>query len=324
MEKIENINIRPASFSDFIGQEKIKKMLEVTIFSSAKRKESLEHVLLVGQAGLGKTTLANIIANELGGKIIATSAPSLEKNGDLAGLLSLINPGDVLFIDEIHRLNKSLEELLYSAIEDYKVSITVNNNGVSKPLIMKLPPFTLIGATTKMGSLSHSFYDRFTLVLNFEYYSQQEICLILKRTARIFKMEIDDESCKLIAQRSRETPRVANKILKKIRDYYLYKELKKINKNDTLSALDLFSIDSLGLEELDRKYLLTLINEYKGGPVGVSALASRLNQEETNLIEIVEPFLLRQRLIIRGPRGRLATTLAYEHFGLKNPDEKGR
>lgn len=317
MKDIES-SIRPSYLKDFIGQEKIKKILEISLFSSNKRKESLDHILLIGQAGLGKTTLANIIANEKQSRIHITSGPALEKSGDLAGLLSNLQAGDIVFIDEIHRLNKTIEELLYAAMEDYTISITVNNNGVSKPLVIPLPPFTLIGATTKMGNLESSFYDRFTFVLSFTYYSEEELQQIIKRSAKILKLKIDDESIALIASRSRNTPRIANKLLRKIRDYYLYRDFKEIKKEDTLEALQIFNVDSLGLENVDQEYLQTIINEYNGGPVGVAAIASRLNQQEANLVEIVEPYLLRQGLLVRGPRGRQVTEKAYKHLNISH------
>lgn len=312
--KINDLSIRPLKIDDFIGQENIKNILKIILYSSNERKESLDHILLIGQAGLGKTTLANIIANERGSKIITTSAPSLEKNGDLAGLLSLLKAGDVLFIDEIHRLSKSIEELLYSAMEDYSFSITVTNDKVSKPMVIPIPPFTLIGATTKMGSLDPSFYDRFTFVLNFEYYSQKELEQIIKRTSSLYKIKLDDESIFLIASRSRSTPRIANKLVKKIRDFYLYRKLKIITKDDTIEAFKIFNIDELGLERIDRQYLEVLINEFSGGPTGATTIASRLNQDVNNVIEIVEPYLLRQGLISRTPRGRVASEKAYNHL----------
>lgn len=318
-EKILEETLRPQNLNDYIGQSKIKENLNIFIEAAKKRKESLEHVLLHGNPGLGKTTLAHIIANELGAGIKITSGPAIEKSGDLAAILSNLQEGDVLFIDEIHRLNKQVEEVLYPAMEDFALDIIIGKGPSARTLRLSLPKFTLIGATTKIGLLSAPLRDRFGASFRLDFYTDEEVQQIIERSARILKATLDEPSAKTIASRSRKTPRIANRILKRVRDFAEVKGDGTINKDFADQALQMMEIDELGLDNVDRKILLAIIEKFSGGPVGLNTLAASTAEEMDTIEDIYEPFLLQLGFIERTPRGRKVTSLCYEHLGLKNP-----
>ena len=315
-EDKHDLNIRPSYFKEYIGQKKVKDNLEVFIEAAKLRGEPLDHVLFYGPPGLGKTTLAGIIANELGVDIKITSGPAIERAGDLAAILTNLNDNDVLFIDEIHRLNRSVEEVLYSAMEDYNLDIIIGKGPSARSIRLDLAKFTLIGATTRAGSLSAPLRDRFGVISKFEMYTIEELMEIIKRTASILGVEIDEPSLRELAMRSRGTPRVANRLLKRIRDFAQVKENGIINVDITKESLDRLGIDELGLEHIDRQLLKTIIERFKGGPVGIDTIAAAIGEERVTIEDAYEPFLMQAGLIARTPKGRIVTPLGYKHLGI--------
>lgn len=309
-------SLRPSCLNQYIGQDVIKKQLQVYISAALKRKESLDHVLLYGPPGLGKTTLAMIIANELHVNMKITSGPAIEKSGDLVALLNDLDPGDVLFIDEIHRLPKSIEEILYSAMEDFFVDIIIGQGSEAHSVHLPLPPFTLIGATTRVGLLSSPLRDRFGIIEHMNFYNSYDLDEIIKRSAKILQVQINSEGSKELALRSRGTPRIANRLLKRVRDFAEISEKEEIDEDIVKSSLHLLNIDNLGLDELDIKILKTIIYDYSGGPVGLSTLASSIGEERDTISDVYEPYLMQIGMLKRTTRGRVATKKAYDHFNL--------
>lgn len=321
-EKIIEINLRPQNLTEFVGQEHIKEPLSISIEASKKRSEPIEHVLLYGNPGLGKTTLANIIAREMGSNIRVTAGPALERVGDLAAILSNLGNGDVLFIDEIHRMNKTIEEVLYSAMEDYVLDIIVGKGPAARTLRMPLEKFTLIGATTKLNLLSSPLRDRFGHVYHLNFYENDDIKKIVKRSAAILSIDIHDIAGDIISSRARRTPRVANRLLRRVRDYAEVRHNGIISEESTTNALGMLNVDVHGLDEVDRKILTCIIEKFDGGPVGLNTLAAAVAEDMDTVETIYEPYLLQIGMIERTPRGRRATRLAHEHLNLKERDNK--
>ncbi len=315
-EKFEN-SLRPKTLKEYIGQDKVKENLKVYIEAAKKRGEPLDHVLLYGPPGLGKTTLSNIISNEMNSNIKITSGPAIEKPGDLAALLTNLSEFDVLFIDEIHRLNKSVEEILYPALEDFTLDIIIGKGPSARSIRLDLPKFTLIGATTKAGSLTTPLRDRFGIVSRLELYTPEQLDLIVKRSASILGVEIDKDAAFEIARRSRGTPRIANRILKRVRDYASVLGNGNVTLDIAKIALNKLEIDELGLDEIDRKILETIIMKYNGGPVGLETLAATIGEEVETIEDVYEPYLMQIGFLSRTPRGRIAMQDAYKHLGLK-------
>ena len=313
--------LRPQKLDEYFGQEKVKDSMKIYIESSLKRDEALDHVLLYGPPGLGKTTLANIIANEMNSNIKITSGPAITKPGDLAALLTTLSEKDILFIDEIHRLNKNIEEILYPALEDYKLDIIIGKGPTSKSIRLNLPKFTLIGATTKAGSLSTPLRDRFGIIHRLELYTENELKKIVERSAKILDVNIDEDSKMEIARRSRGTPRIANRLLKRVRDYALVLGNGDIDLQITKTALNNLEIDELGLDEIDRKILQTLIETYEGRAVGIDALATTVGEDVETIEDVYEPYLIQIGFISRTLRGRIALPAAYKHMGYEYKGE---
>lgn len=309
------LSLRPQNLSQYIGQQKVKENLKVFIEAAKMRNESLDHVLIYGPPGLGKTTLANIIANEMNVNIRLTSGPAIERPGDLAAIVSSLQPGDVLFIDEIHRLSKAIEEVLYPAMEDFCIDIVVGKGTEARTVRLELPPFTLVGATTKAGSLSAPLRDRFGVLLRLDYYDEYSLTEIVKRTSKLFDVNLDELAAKEIARRSRGTPRIANRLLKRVRDFAQVIGDGEITLELAQKGLELLQVDPLGLDHIDHKLMISLLERFNGGPVGLDALAASIGEERVTIEDVYEPYLLQIGFIQRTPRGRMATPLAYEHFG---------
>jgi len=323
-DKLFDINLRPARLSEYLGQTKIKERVSIFIEAAKRRKEALDHVLLYGPPGLGKTTLAHIVAKELGVRIYATSGPVVERIGDLASMLTNLNERDVLFIDEIHRLNRIVEEYLYSAMEDFKIDIMIGEGPTAKSMKVSINHFTLIGATTRTGLLTSPLRSRFGVDLRLDYYSSEEINEILERSANILGVKLTREGALELAGRARGTPRVANRILKRVRDYAEIKADGVIDLDVAGSALEMLEVDSLGLDGLDRAILEAIIEKFNGGPVGIDTLSAAVSEEKDTIEYVYEPFLLRLGLIVKTPRGRAATPIAYDHLNIDPPNmEKG-
>lgn len=308
--------IRPDSIDEYIGQKEVKENLDIFIKAAKMREEPLDHVLLYGPPGLGKTTLAYIIANELGSNIKTASGPSIEKSGDLAAILSSLEPGDVLFIDEIHRMPRYIEEILYPAMEDYVLDIMVGNDSSSKSIRIDLPPFTLVGATTRAGDLSSPLRDRFGIISKLQYYTVDELTQIVKRTSRVLGSPIEEEAARELACRSRGTPRIANRLFKRVRDFAIVDGKGSIDLEITKYALDKLKVDRLGLDDTDYHLLRSIIEKFNGGPVGIEAIASSIGEEVTTIEDVYEPYLLQIGLLKRTSRGRIATKMAYDHLNI--------
>lgn len=313
--KIEN-SLRPKLLSDYTGQERVKENLRVYIDAAKQRNESLDHVLFYGPPGLGKTTLANIIANEMDVNIKITSGPAIEKPGDMAAILNNLKEGDILFVDEIHRLNRQVEEVLYPAMEDFAIDIVIGKGVSARSIRLELPKFTLVGATTRIGMLTAPLRDRFGVINHLEFYSIDELTKIVKNSARILKVDIEDEGAVELARRSRGTPRLANRFLKRVRDFAQVKYDGKITKEVADFALDLLEVDKLGLDINDRTLLLTIIERFKGGPVGLDTLSAALGEDRGTIEDVYEPYLIQNGYLERTPKGRVVTPMVYKHFGL--------
>lgn len=315
--EIEEVTLRPQTIEEYIGQEKVKENLKVYISSAIKRGEPLDHVLLYGPPGLGKTTLATIISNEMGSNIKITSGPAIEKAGDLAAILTNLQPNDVLFIDEIHRLNKAVEEVLYPALEDFRLDIVIGKGPSARSIGLDLPKFTLVGATTKAGSLSSPLRDRFGIIQRLDLYSEKELAKIIQRSANILNININEEAALELGSRSRGTPRIANRLLKRIRDFAQFEERNDIDYDIAKRALAKLEIDEIGLDNTDRQMLKAIITKFSGGPVGLSTLAASIGEDRDTIEDYYEPFLMQIGFLSRSPRGRIATKLAYEHLGME-------
>lgn len=317
----QELSLRPQSLREYIGQDKVKKNLQVFIEAAKMRNESLDHVLLYGPPGLGKTTLAAIIANELGVGFKTTSGPAIERPGDLAAILTSLQPGDVLFIDEIHRLPRTVEEVLYPAMEDFFFDIVIGKDATARSVRIDLPPFTLIGATTRAGLLSSPLRDRFGVLNRLEFYTVEQLALIVKRTAELFGMEIENDAALEVARRSRGTPRIANRLLRRVRDFAQVQGSGIITFTIAKDSLIQMQVDEAGLDHIDHKLLLAIIERFRGGPVGVDTIAASIGEESQTIEDVYEPYLLQIGFLQRTPRGRIVTDLTYKHFGLQVPEQ---
>jgi len=321
-EKSFELSLRPQTLRQYIGQPKVKENIEISIHAALKRQEALDHVLLYGPPGLGKTTLATIIANELNVSIRTTSGPVIEKRGDLAAILTNLKPNDVLFIDEIHRLHPAIEEILYPAMEDYYIDIIIGEGPGARSIKMPLPHFTLVGATTRAGLLTAPLRGRFGIIHRLEFYSHEELQIIVKQSATILGVEIDEPGALEIASRSRGTPRIANRLLRRVRDYAEVRADGRITRQIAMDALSIMDVDTYGFDEIDRKLMLTIIEKYNGGPVGVGSLSAAISEDEDAIEDIYEPYLIQIGFLDRTPRGRMATRKAYEHFKILPPRDQ--
>jgi Holliday junction DNA helicase RuvB len=315
--------LRPKFLDEYVGQEKIRGQLSIFIEAARARKEPLDHTLLFGPPGLGKTTLAHIISREMGVNLRQTSGPVLERAGDLAAMLTNLEPNDVLFIDEIHRLNPVVEEILYPALEDYQIDIMIGEGPSARSVKLDLPPFTLVGATTRAGMLTNPLRDRFGIVARLEFYSPAELSMIVNRSAQLLKVAMTEDGAREIALRSRGTPRIANRLLRRVRDFAEVKRDGKVDKDIADEALKMLDVDKAGLDVMDRRMLLAIIEKFAGGPVGVENLAAAISEERDTIEDVLEPYLIQQGYLQRTPRGRMATVLAYRHFGISQPASAG-
>lgn len=314
--------IRPKSLDDYIGQPAVREQMNIFVSAARQRSEPLDHTLIFGPPGLGKTTLANILANEMGVALRTTSGPVLEKAGDLAALMTNLDEGDVLFIDEIHRLSPHIEEILYPAMEDYQLDIMIGEGPAARSIKLDLPPFTLVGATTRAGLLTSPLRDRFGIVQRLEFYAVNDLATIVSRSAAILGMTIDDDGAREIAMRSRGTPRIANRLLRRVRDYAEVKADGQVSAEVADAALNMLNVDSRGFDHLDRRLLLAMIEKFGGGPVGIESLAAAISEERGTIEDVLEPYLIQQGYIMRTPRGRVVTSHAYQHFGLRPSGEE--